>query len=240
MPENGYTTYKYVRPIQPLRPRRPRSKDGCLGCRLRRKKCDEGKPVCGACSKLGLLCSWPSVPGSANKGHEFQWRLKLKAGKSVSHCAATPPVETLPPSKAVTCQRDLPGPSRRWQFPPGPVRSMSDKHFDHPFCSILLEHYIGKTADLLAGRDAARNAFLWEVLPIANSNELVMYALLAVSGVHMENGDMQPSVSKATYTFYGNVLKQLKLALTEWVAGSRSETLILFLVATLMCMFEVR
>lgn len=117
---------------------------------------------------------------------------------------------------------------------------MSDKHLDYPFCSILLDHYIGKTADLLAGRDATSNPFLWEVLPIAHSNEFVMHALLAVSGVHMESADLQTSVSKATYTYYGEVLKQLKLSLTKWVAGSRSDTLVLFLVATLMCMFEVR
>ncbi|WRT70443.1 uncharacterized protein IL334_007441 [Kwoniella shivajii] len=33
-----------------------RKRSGCLTCRLRKKRCDEGKPSCGACSRLGLDC----------------------------------------------------------------------------------------------------------------------------------------------------------------------------------------
>ncbi|KAJ8070716.1 hypothetical protein OCU04_001087 [Sclerotinia nivalis] len=35
---------------------RARSTTGCWTCRIRRKKCDEGKPVCQRCSKLQLDC----------------------------------------------------------------------------------------------------------------------------------------------------------------------------------------
>lgn len=31
---------------------------GCFTCRLRRKKCDEGKPTCRACKHLGLKCEY--------------------------------------------------------------------------------------------------------------------------------------------------------------------------------------
>ena len=31
---------------------------GCFTCRLRRKKCDEGKPLCKACKHLGLSCDY--------------------------------------------------------------------------------------------------------------------------------------------------------------------------------------
>lgn len=31
---------------------------GCFTCRLRRKKCDEGKPACRACKHLGLSCEY--------------------------------------------------------------------------------------------------------------------------------------------------------------------------------------
>lgn len=33
-----------------------RSKTGCLTCIARRKKCDERRPVCGDCHRLGLKC----------------------------------------------------------------------------------------------------------------------------------------------------------------------------------------
>ncbi|KAF2842693.1 hypothetical protein M501DRAFT_925102 [Patellaria atrata CBS 101060] len=35
-----------------------RSRSGCFTCRLRRKKCDEGKPGCRACKHLGLKCEY--------------------------------------------------------------------------------------------------------------------------------------------------------------------------------------
>ncbi|KAK2753422.1 hypothetical protein FQN55_003551 [Onygenales sp. PD_40] len=35
-----------------------RSRLGCFTCRLRRKKCDEGKPVCKACNNLKLKCEY--------------------------------------------------------------------------------------------------------------------------------------------------------------------------------------
>lgn len=42
-----------------LRPRRERSRNGCLCCRRRRKKCDEQKPICVACQRNKLSCTWP-------------------------------------------------------------------------------------------------------------------------------------------------------------------------------------
>lgn len=36
-----------------------RSRTGCLTCRARRKKCDEMKPVCDSCKRLGLICKSP-------------------------------------------------------------------------------------------------------------------------------------------------------------------------------------
>lgn len=35
---------------------RTRSLDGCATCRSRRVKCDETRPVCSNCQRLGLTC----------------------------------------------------------------------------------------------------------------------------------------------------------------------------------------
>lgn len=37
-----------------------RSDRGCAVCRRRRVKCDEQKPACASCIRLGLSCSWSS------------------------------------------------------------------------------------------------------------------------------------------------------------------------------------
>ncbi|KAI9924575.1 hypothetical protein MW887_006848 [Aspergillus wentii] len=35
-----------------------RSRSGCFTCRVRRKKCDEGRPACSACTKLCVSCEY--------------------------------------------------------------------------------------------------------------------------------------------------------------------------------------
>lgn len=54
--------------IKPKRPPRPpprlRTKTGCRSCLSRRKKCDEKKPICAACERLHLYCSYRASPGA--------------------------------------------------------------------------------------------------------------------------------------------------------------------------------
>lgn len=77
---------------------------GCFTCRLRRKKCDEGKPKCKACKHLGLTCEykrpmWWSNNDQRRKQKEdiknIIKRTKLSEKPSTmpsSHCAIpTPP-----------------------------------------------------------------------------------------------------------------------------------------------------
>jgi len=40
-----------------------RSASGCLSCRRRRKKCDEIRPVCSACRRNFIDCTWPHAKG---------------------------------------------------------------------------------------------------------------------------------------------------------------------------------
>lgn len=35
-----------------------RSRSGCSRCRERRRKCDERRPICGECLRLGFKCHW--------------------------------------------------------------------------------------------------------------------------------------------------------------------------------------
>ena len=36
----------------------PRSRTGCWTCRTRKVKCDEGRPICGQCTRLGHTCDY--------------------------------------------------------------------------------------------------------------------------------------------------------------------------------------
>ncbi|KAK3330747.1 hypothetical protein B0H66DRAFT_73693 [Apodospora peruviana] len=41
-----------------------KSRNGCKSCKSRRVKCDETRPVCANCTRLGLACLWPNTSGT--------------------------------------------------------------------------------------------------------------------------------------------------------------------------------
>ncbi|KAF1998091.1 hypothetical protein P154DRAFT_439891 [Amniculicola lignicola CBS 123094] len=79
-----------------------RSRTGCFTCRLRRKKCDEGKPSCRACKHLGLKCEykrpmwWSNTDQRRNQKELIKniikrTKLNEKTAQGVSMSANTPP-----------------------------------------------------------------------------------------------------------------------------------------------------
>jgi len=109
-----------------------------------------------------------------------------------------------------------------------------------PQFHMLLEHYVKVTSHTLTGRGDLANPFLSLTLELATSDNLVMHAVLAVSGIHCQHSTKDTEVLLATYKHYGTALKGLKYALTHWVEGISSEkSLNLLLVAILMSMYEV-
>ncbi|KAI9704149.1 MAG: hypothetical protein M1836_007010 [Candelina mexicana] len=55
-----------------------RSRTGCFTCRLRRKKCDEGKPACKACKHLGLSCDYKRPMWWSNNEQRRQQKEMIK------------------------------------------------------------------------------------------------------------------------------------------------------------------
>lgn len=58
-----------------------RGKTGCITCRLRKKRCDEAKPICATCSRLGIECmgygvkrpKWLREKDNAQKAKEYMY-----------------------------------------------------------------------------------------------------------------------------------------------------------------------
>ncbi|OHF00466.1 hypothetical protein CORC01_04216 [Colletotrichum orchidophilum] len=42
----------------PAKKKRTRTRTGCLNCRRKKRKCDEGRPACGGCSRRKENCEW--------------------------------------------------------------------------------------------------------------------------------------------------------------------------------------
>ena len=76
-----------------------RSKQGCWTCRLRKKKCDEGRPYCSTCSSLSITCyGFGPKPEFMDNGEEERAvvdRLKQIVKRTSRRKAATEPSKQL-------------------------------------------------------------------------------------------------------------------------------------------------
>ncbi|ORY65891.1 transcriptional regulatory protein Pro-1 [Pseudomassariella vexata] len=78
-----------------------RSRTGCYTCRLRRKKCDEGTPMCTACRHLGLQCEYKRPHwwsnNDARRQHKDDIKMIIKR-KKLSEKASHATIQTSVPS----------------------------------------------------------------------------------------------------------------------------------------------
>lgn len=44
--------------LEPAPRKRTRTRTGCLNCRRKKRKCDEGRPACGTCYRRNEHCEW--------------------------------------------------------------------------------------------------------------------------------------------------------------------------------------
>lgn len=60
--------------------KRKRSRNGCLTCKTRKKKCDETKPVCNNCNKLRLYCCYKNSLNWNKQNQQFVNIFTTKVG----------------------------------------------------------------------------------------------------------------------------------------------------------------
>lgn len=60
-----------------------RSRSGCLTCRRRKKRCDECRPICNACMRLRLQCTYP-LPGDRKNKKKKKTGIDLPAAEKPS------------------------------------------------------------------------------------------------------------------------------------------------------------
>ncbi|PHH61550.1 hypothetical protein CDD81_287 [Ophiocordyceps australis] len=81
-----------------------RSRTGCFTCRLRRKKCDEGSPLCTACRHLGLECEykrpvwWGNNEARRQHKEDIKNIIKRKKMADKATTLAIPTAASSPPS----------------------------------------------------------------------------------------------------------------------------------------------
>jgi hypothetical protein len=246
--------------ITPLRPRKTRSKTGCTCCRLRKKKCDENRPICGGCRRLGFICSW--IDSS-----EFSWKKKrgLTAAGSVNTTSSdsssrsnsldshSPCVSEglydLQPKHVFSVRSThqvLPTclhatymlyASSRYDLWPHTLRALD---LEDPIEQKLLQLFIERTTPLLfCQAEAFTPSFLLQLLDWAFSDSLIMNSVLAV-GTCSLGSDMEIAhIESRRLQCYGNTVKELKFCLTKWDGVDAEEALRLLTTTYLLILHEV-
>jgi len=248
-----------------------RVKTGCLTCRQRRKKCDEREPVCTGCTRNFLECDWPSPvtfrdgnrkpkrsPSGANSPPHLKTP-KLETGRArtqhtvvVLDCSRQAAAKKKPAKPLQTAIDDTSGDNTTADGVPdgsmiiwrGITSSfMSDDRpillTRHSF--LLLQHYMEDTACFLVPKVRTRNPFITHVLPLAYSDDLLMHAVMALSGTHLsyqQNDNLD--IQLATRNHYSLLLRGLRLAFAEEARQPCTErSLRLLVILVVLCHVEV-
>ncbi|WYZ37866.1 hypothetical protein EsH8_II_001372 [Colletotrichum jinshuiense] len=57
-----------------------KSRKGCHGCKRRKVKCSEARPVCGGCQRMGITCEWPERPPPSAQTEQALTQMQLSRG----------------------------------------------------------------------------------------------------------------------------------------------------------------
>ncbi|KAK4500846.1 hypothetical protein PRZ48_009038 [Zasmidium cellare] len=217
-----------------------RTKTGCFTCRKRRKKCDETRPKCGACSRNDLRCSWPR---QTNNDGRSEARICADRYSAIAGTGGT--LQTKEPGKLghdhflvehlfqQNDEEDL-NPSIRPTL--SAITSASERT---PFSALVLQSYLENTSLLMVAKPAHSNAFLTMVFPVAAFDDLLMDALLAMSGHHLYGMDTsQYQVGRVAYHHYGMALRGLHHRIRGAKDLPAAAILDLILVLLLLCHAE--
>ncbi|KAL6788184.1 fungal-specific transcription factor domain-containing protein [Trichoderma sp. SZMC 28012] len=87
-----WTSEQEAIPRQRQRRYAPRSRQGCLTCRARRKRCDIQHPVCRTCTRVNAECRWPEklqIPDFNNGDKSLKSQNKATSIRSDSEALST-------------------------------------------------------------------------------------------------------------------------------------------------------
>jgi hypothetical protein len=228
-----------------LRPRRTRVKSGCLCCRLRRKKCDERKPVCSGCDRNKLICSWAPSSPDPGRPSDLGWRSRLESGEKVSQTGKD--FTAISPTKSSSNSPVLFHERLKKEYPmsPSPANQIrlpemfGTASLKDPSSRILFENYINNTSHLLCGIRGPENPFITCVIPLARTDSMIMDCVLALSGAHLGCATSGSDIQLASSTHYALALRQFKYTLTKTVSGKDLKPVNLLLTALMLCHVEV-
>ncbi|KAH6867790.1 fungal-specific transcription factor domain-containing protein [Thelonectria olida] len=206
-----------------------RSRNGCLNCRNRKKKCGEEKPRCLGCRRNKLDCTWPVDQ------NEIAAATSPLLGGTVASPDEGPPLhgdDSSPVAADVSITASI------WNRSLGSFLDSRRSCTLTQVSPLLLQHYVTTTATMLP-MPLKENAFLGQIIPIASVDDMVMHSVLAVSGAHMNFRNTSPkSIQEATLDHYSSLVHQLLVEVSALKTSRVDKLARLLLVLVMLCHFE--
>ncbi|KAF1811793.1 hypothetical protein P152DRAFT_51606 [Eremomyces bilateralis CBS 781.70] len=145
-------------------PRKPHQKTrtGCVTCKRRRIKCDETKPCCLNCTKMGLDCAYQPVPPSSAASRS-QSRALTRRRPTLDTSSCSPPPILGPQGIMFAKAYD--------------AFSRDDLHLFHHF-----SHFTSQT---ITDQIPLQKLWQFEIPIIALKHDFLLNGLLAVSALHI-------------------------------------------------------
>ncbi|TPX13403.1 uncharacterized protein E0L32_006133 [Thyridium curvatum] len=188
---------------------------GCITCKRRKVKCDEGKPVCANCLKYGVQCGYGE--------HRLTHRDRGTAPSTPTALAVPAPVSVLD-----SISEPTPGASSEYgnpSFQPSDGSAgdlppaLNSTHLE------LLHNFTTLTCHTLSGDPMMRNVWRLNVPQVGFRHDYVMRSVLALSALHMSffSADRRrDSYLRVARSEHGAALPQIARALGRATADNCS------------------
>ncbi|KAL4921610.1 fungal-specific transcription factor domain-containing protein [Aspergillus aurantiobrunneus] len=238
------------------------TRSGCLTCKRRRKRCDEAKPSCHSCARLGLTCEgygsmWAAPLGPAAQVFQYtkpaqHRRPSLSPTPSISSTTSSlgqaPSVAGRGPiiSPPLTEQDDIAEPnSYSPSSVPGnnnqlAVASPSPSRFISHLSSLdthYLQYHMERGSKLLANLEIDENPLRSLLMPRALLSPILMNALCALSAIHFSNRAHNSwSAENEGANYYIHTMRGLRRTLTRCPTSFPDEAI---LAVALLCKYEI-
>ncbi|CCX11665.1 Similar to Transcriptional activator protein UGA3; acc. no. P26370 [Pyronema omphalodes CBS 100304] len=208
-----------TRPTTTCRVKRvQRTRSGCITCKQRRKKCDEVLPVCGDCTRLGLVCQRPIPRSPQSRRGSVSSTISSSSSSSESSISSS----TI---------------SRRPPYRRDPNLPLSLGLYDG--CTSqeqhLLQHYAHVVSRSLSVVPDEINSFISIFVPMAIQQPAMRNALLGLSATHLKR--IHSSFELAAVEYQNKALKQANQLLKLGTSDAAMEGLaaVLFLCLQEVC-----
>lgn len=230
-----------------------RTKDGCLTCRARRKRCTQEKPICLGCRRNSLTCSW---------SHNDELERSSFSPNTLRPCGKAAPAhdDNVHLTRNVLHADEYEDDSLRMAVSNNVLAASADSLGDKlkepsielPLNSLLLlnglettecrklfQHFFESTAVMLATRPQPRNPFIHCLLPMAISDKSIMHTVLAISGSHLASSHKDDSVYPLAKHYYSLAIHAARQRIVQFLHGRCGNPLVLVTLLLSLCQFEV-